>query len=343
MRVLITTLLSLLVLAAPAGAQDVARLDRPTPIDAHAGWLAWSTRGPDNRFYLTLRNPQGQVTLAPIASRATTFDVDLGPGPDGLVATYSRCRVEVQTPGSFLPADYDEGEDCDAYLLDIATGSERKLSGVSINNADETWPTVWRDKVAFVRSYDRKPDLPYIYVRPLAGGRSERQPGGTRQVCTRTGGRETCTDRRVSRPYALDLYGRRLGFGWTYAGRAEGLDTEIRLDTLRGGHTRVAFQGGGGLTGRALNWPSFEAGRMYFSKACFADTGGCINVPELLRHRYSTGDTDGADADKAILGHARDGGVTWLLLDSASGTGCRGDQEVPGGTCVLLATNPSFR
>ena len=55
----------------------------------------------------------------------------------------------------------------------------------------------------------------------------------------------SCTDERVSRPYALDLYGKRLAFGWTYAGRSEGLDTEIRLDTLGGGHARIAYQRGG--------------------------------------------------------------------------------------------------
>ncbi len=46
-----------LVLAAPAAAQDIARLDRPSPIAAHAGWLAWSARGADGLFHLTLRDP----------------------------------------------------------------------------------------------------------------------------------------------------------------------------------------------------------------------------------------------------------------------------------------------
>ena len=111
MRPLAISLLVLLALAAPttATAQDVARLDRPTPISAHAGWLAWSARGPDGLFHLTLRDPQGVVSTPAIAGRATSFDVDLGPGPDGLVATYSRCRSEVPSAGSYLPADYDEG------------------------------------------------------------------------------------------------------------------------------------------------------------------------------------------------------------------------------------------
>lgn len=344
MRLLALCLLVLLACAVPAAAQDIARLDRPSPIAAHAGWLAWSVRGADGRFVLTLRSPEGVVTRPPVAGRATSFDVDLGPGPGGgLVATYSRCRVEVGTAGSYLPPDYDEGRGCDAYLLEVGSGAERRLAGVSTATADETWPTVWRDEIAFARSYDRKPALPYIYARPLAGGRSERQPGGARKVCTRTGRRVTCTDERVSRPYALDLYGRRLAFGWAYAGRSEGLDTEIRLDTLGGGHARIAYQRGGGLTGRALGWPAFERGRVYFSEACYGDTSGCIRHPELQRYRITTRTTEGADADKAVLSHDRDGGVDWLLIDEAAGTDCRGDPEVPGGTCVLRGVGPAFR
>ena len=345
MRTLATSLLALLALAAPpAAAQDVVRLDRPTPITAHDGWLAWSARGADGLFHLTLRDPAGNVSTPPIAGRTTSFDADLGPGPGGgLVATYSRCREEVPSAGSFLPADPDEGRDCDAHLLEVASGAERRMAGVSTAGADETWPTVWRDTVAFVRSYDTKPTLPYIYARPLAGGRSERQPGGTRQVCTRTGRRRSCTDERVSRPYALELFGRRLAFGWAYAGRSEGLDTELRLDTLRGSHARIAYQRGGGLTGRALGWPSFESGRVYFTTACYADTGGCIRTPEIQRYRITTRTTEGADAEKAILAHERDSGVDWLLIDEASGTDCQGDPAVPGGTCVLRGVRAAFR
>ncbi len=343
MRALAVTLLALLTLAAPAAAQDVARLDRPTPISAHGGWLAWSQRGADGLFALTLRDPQGVVTTAPIAGRTTPFDVDLGPGLDGLVAAYSRCREEVASPGAYLPADLDEGNGCDVYRLEIASGTELRVNGVSTRSADETWPTVWRDRIAFVRSYDNKPTLPYIYARPLAGGASERLPGGTRNVCSGSGRRVTCTDERVSRPYALDLYGKRLAFGWTYAGRSEGLDTEIRLDTIGGGHTRIAYQAGGGLTGRALGWPSFESGRVYFSSACYADTGGCVGRPELLRYRISTATTQGAQAEKAILAHERESGTDWLLLDQASGTDCQGDPAAPGGTCLLTGIHRTYR
>jgi hypothetical protein len=342
MRPLLLSLFAALVFAAPAAAEDIARLDRPTPLAAYSGWLAWSARGSDGLFHLKLRTPRGIVTTPPIAGRKTSFDVDLGPGPKGMVATYSRCRSEVPSPGSFLPADYDEGKGCDAYMLDVAAGTERKIGGVSTPSADETWPTVWRGTIAFVRSYDNKPTLPYLYTRPLAGGSSVRQPGGQRQLCTTSGGRQTCTDERVSRPYALELWGRRLAFGWAWAGDREGLNTEIRLDTIGDGHTRVAFQRGGGLTGRAFGWPAFENGRLYYSDACFADQSGCVGTPELLRYGLTSREIDGADADKAILAHERDGGLTWLLVDEAQGTDCQGDPAVPGGTCVLRSVRPAF-
>ena len=166
MRLIPALCLSLLVLAAPATAQDLARVDRPTPIDAHDGWLAWSVRADDGRYRLTLRDPAGTVSTPPVASKATTFDVDLGPGPDGLVATYSRCTREVGTPGGFLPADYDEGSGCDAFVLDVSTGVERRLEGVSTSTADETWPTIWF--TGYLRApmwWKAASDLPWVWPK----------------------------------------------------------------------------------------------------------------------------------------------------------------------------------
>ena len=329
--------------AEPAAAQfptPRATLDRPTPIAAHGDWLAWS-RYDGDAYRLVLDAPGVRpIADAPVAARSVPFDVDLGPGPDGgIVASYSRCAEEADAVGGALPIDYDEGEGCDVHVLDLATGQERKLAGASTDQADETWPSIWRDEVAFVRSYDRKPDLPYLYTRPLAGGTSRRQPGGTRQVCS--DGR--CTDRSVSRPYALELHGRRLAFGWTYAGGFEGLETEIRLDTTTSSERRrIADQAGGGLTSRNLAWPAFHQGRVFFSRACFGDTSGCVNQAELRRYRISTRATDGADADKAILAHDRDESTTFLLVDRSRVGDCRGDPAVPGGTCELRASLPSF-
>ena len=39
---------------------------------------------------------------------------------------------------------------------------------------------------------------------------------------------------------------------------------------------------------------------------------------------------------------SRDGGTTWLLVDTQPGTDCVGDPAVRGGTCVLRDVQPAF-
>lgn len=321
-----------------AVAQEPERTSRPTPVAAFGDVRVWSEVAGPRRFALTARVGAAAPERLRTAERSVPFDVDLGPDAEGrTVAVYSRCAREAEGSGSFLPHDYDQGAGCDLWRYDLATGTERRIAGASTAAADETWPTIWRDTVAFVRSYDAKPDLPYLYTR-RAGERSVRQPGGPRQVCA--GG--SCTDRRVARPYALELAGTRLAFGWAYAGFSEGLDTEIRLDTIGGGNRVVTHQDGGGLTGRALGWPAIEAGRVFFTRACYADASGCVGRAELGRHRISTGTTDAARGPRAVVAHERAGGRTLALVDTASGTDCLGDPPVPGGTCELRSLEPMF-
>jgi hypothetical protein len=328
--------------ASPAVAQDdgvVVRLDRETPIAAHRGVLAWSERdGRSEGFRLVIRR-DGVTTPAPVAPRSMPFDVDLGPtASGGIGAVYSRCTREVGSGGG---ADvlYGRGRGCDVFLLDLDSGGERRIAGASARGSNEFWPTLWRERIAFARTYDRKPDFPYLYARRVeGGGRSVRLPGGARGECA--DGR--CSPQTLSRPAALDLYGRRLGFTWKYAGFAEGLDTEIRMDTIDGGHVRVAHQDGGGLTSAQLGWPAFEAGRLYFDQECSGDLSGCNGRARLSRYRISTSELDRVRAPAAVIAHDRDRGTHLLLVDTASGTVCRGDPDVPGGTCELRAVRPAF-
>ncbi len=90
-------------------------------------------------------------------------------------------------------------------------------------------------------------------------------PGGARSTCAR------CNPLPGSKATQLDLYGTRLGFTWTYLAGGEGLDSEIRLDTIGAGHRRVAHQNGGGLTQVQLGWPAFDSGSLYYSISCFGD------------------------------------------------------------------------
>jgi hypothetical protein len=337
MRYVLAALLASLVVCAPAGAQSVATLDRSTPIAAYGGRLLWSSFDAATQSYGLVTRASGVTTAVPVARRSVPFDADLGPAPGGgVVAVYSRCATEVTPSGSFGPSLYGKGRGCDLYLFDFASGRETRLASASAPDASEFWPTIWKGTLGFARTYDDKRDYPYLYTRPLTGSaRSTRQPGGPRSGCAK------CDD-RLSRPIALDLYGRRLAFAWQYVGTGEGLDTDIRMDTIGGGHVRVAHQGGGGLTQVEPGWPAFQSGRLYWSIGCFGDPGGCPGRFGLRRYQIFTGAIERAAGPASVLSHDRGQGTTWLLEDAQPGTVCMGDPEVPGGTCTLNGSQPAF-
>jgi opacity protein-like surface antigen len=354
MKRLVTACLALaaaLVPAAAAHAQavppgSIATLDRPTPVAAFGGVLVWSARDPATGAWALVSRAGGVTRPLPVAQRRVPFDADLGPGPDGaVVAVYSRCDREPPLGSGFAPTLYNRGRGCDLFLFDFATSTERRLANASAPDASEFFPTIWRGTLAFGRVYNDKPDLPYVYTRPVLGtAPSTRQPGGARNACRRDprSGRTSCSPATQSRPMSLELWGRRLAFAWTFSGFAEGLDTEIRMDTIGGGHTLVARQSGGGLTQVQLGWPAFENGRLYWSASCFGEPEGCPGRFGLRRMRITTREVERAPSLAAIVAHERAGGVTYLLTDAQPGADCLGDPAVPGGTCTLAAMAPGF-
>jgi hypothetical protein len=328
-RILALTGLLVAIAAPPAQADDL-RLDRGTPIAAYGGRLAWSAYDAATNSYMLTTRLDGVTSAVPVAPRPVPFDVDLGPRSNGSVAaTYSRCRVDAP------PAERARG--CDVYLYDFSTGRETRVIRASAPDANESWPSLWRDTLAFAREYDAKPGLGYLYTRSIASRRaSTRMPGGARSRC------EHCRELPASHAAQLDLYGRRLGFSWTYLDNGEGLDSEIRLDTIGAGHELVAHQDGGGLTQVQLGWPAFAAGELYWSISCFGDPGGCPGRYGLRRLRYVTGDLQRAPGPSDPISHERDGAQTYLLTDSQQGSDCRGDPPIPGGTCTLASASPGF-
>ncbi|MGZ6707483.1 MAG: hypothetical protein ACXVFN_11135 [Solirubrobacteraceae bacterium] len=326
MRRLIGLTLALAALgAAPAPAAQEAKLDRFSPIAAYGGRLAWSAYDTATKRYALVTKAGGVTTRVPVATRPVPFDVDLGPGPAGsVVAAYTRCTVDAP------PAERARG--CDVYLFDFATGRERRVAVASAPDANESWPSVWRSEIAFARDYDAKPGLGYLYTRSLSGDKpSTRMPGGPRSAC------DGCNPLPGSKATQLDLYGKRLGFTWTYIAHGEGLDSEIRLDTIGGGHQRVAHQNGGGLTQVQLGWPAFDAGSLYYAISCFGDPQGCPGRYGLRRYRYSNGELTASPGPQDPLSHERAGGLTYLLTDDQDGSGCMGDPAVPGGTCTITS------
>lgn len=212
-------------------------------IDAYGGVTVGTEReqapGEQTRYFLTAYR-DGQRTRLPIAPRGVPFDVDLGPSGDGgIVAAYSRCDREPSdsaTPSRVftLPQPrHTLGRGCDLYRFDFATGREAKIPGASTDRASEVLPSIWKDRVAFTRvfgqRFDDRGSYPYLYTRPLTGGASKREPGGSRGTNGLPG------------PTSLDLYGGRLSFVWNYStGEARSGDvagvSEVRLNTVGGGH-----------------------------------------------------------------------------------------------------------
>ena len=340
------------MLAAPAVAQaqavppaQIATLDRPTPIAAFGGRLVWSVLDRASGTFSLVTRVGGVTQPVPVPPRRVPFDIDLGPGAHGAtVGVYSRCEREPPLGSGFAPTLYNRGRGCDLFLFDFATGAERRLTSASAPNASEFFPTIWRNTLAFGRTYDSKPDLPYIYTRPVNGSAtSTRQPGGARNACRRAAnGRTSCSPATVSRPMSLELWGRRLAFAWTFSGLNEGLDTEVRLDTIGGGHTVIAHQNGGGLTQVQLGWPAFANGRIYWSASCFGDPSGCPGRFGLRRMRISTRQIERAESAAATIAYEQDGPTSYALTDALPGTDCLGDPPVPGGTCMLEAFAPTF-
>ncbi|MBW3665932.1 MAG: PQQ-dependent sugar dehydrogenase, partial [Actinobacteria bacterium] len=248
----------------PPPGPPLTQPQRVTEVDAFGGWAAWSAFVEGAGYRLVLRGPDGAPAAAPIPPRAVPFDVDLGPSEeDGVVAAYSRCSQEPDAYGTGGVLLRTTGRGCDIFRLDLATGQENRLEGASTNESSEFLPSIWRDKVAFARVFEsragRRGDLPYLYVRPLAGGRSERQPGGSRG------------DDGLPGPTGLDLYGRRMSFTWEWRD-GDRLRSELRLDTLGGDHALIERLGSREAPANLLT-PTGNRGRIYAGTHRLRDDG----------------------------------------------------------------------
>ncbi|HEV2769220.1 MAG TPA: PQQ-dependent sugar dehydrogenase [Solirubrobacteraceae bacterium] len=267
-------------------------------LDAFGGVLAWSAFDPAVKAWrLIVQRGGGTPQPAAIAPRPVPFDLDLGPGEDGgVVAVYSRCARESLEDGGGGAIEYARGRGCDVFRLDLAPGGEeRRLARASTKEASEFLPSIWKDSVAFARVYERRGgrrgDLPYLYVRSLDGGRSERQPAGGRGQDGLPG------------PTGLDLYGRRLAFTWEWRER-DRLRSELRLDTVGGDHRLIDRIGSRSAPANLFS-PVAERGRVY---AGSRRVRGTQSTDRVLRHRIST-------RDNALAALALDGGLVALALD----------------------------
>jgi hypothetical protein len=306
----------------------IVTVDRPTQVSAYGSGVLFSKRDPaSGRFRLWYTETGRPPAPLGVPDRAVPFDADLGPGAHGhFLAVYSRCRTEPRWDpvDEDAPPDYTRGRGCDLYELDLTTGAERRLPASS-TTADEVYPAVWKDGLAFARRYSSGRIT--LYHRKGAA-RSRRMPGGPAS----------------GRPNALDLYGRRLAFGWTYPGRFDGPASDLRMDDVVTARARLIDRhGGGGLTTILRTAPAFEGGKLYYALLCRGDESGCPHRSGLIRVRYSTGERARANIGRHDLWQARGEGVTYVLRDDGGNRSCH--STAPGGppeTCSILGTVPEY-
>src|SRR4051794_28252138 len=326
----------------------ITPLTDPTPIAGYGSHLVFSRATAGGRYELVQRTGSGPVTrVAGVPSRAVPFDVDLGPTSGGRVfAVYSRCATEPK-PNTGTPplTEYQTGKGCDIYKADIAGGGETRFTAVNSTDGTEFWPTYWKGDLGFARTYDNKPGYPYLYVKKVASSQpSLRMPGGQRNECgPQPGGKTVCSDDKLSVPLELELYGTRLAFAWRFQGLHEGPTYDLRLDTVGDGHRLMDSVASGGLTLIPIGWPSFEGGRLFWARGCFADPGGCPHRERLVKSTY-TGDIVElqAQAPRPLLSHERSDLMTIVQTDTSGVADCKGDPPVAAGTCSIVWSRPDF-
>jgi hypothetical protein len=210
--------------------QQIAHVARPTmmsmspqmsieqsPGRVPGNWQAWSSYEPSGRDYrLMLRGPTGAAKAAPVRTRAVPFDVELGPrAGGGLIAVYSRCRVEPRLdPRDMLPLPAT-GRGCRLYRYDIGSPGEHAIPG----SGSRFLPSVWYGELAFAKL---QPDgTSAVYVGSLNGHLAPR-----RLSAGPAGGSAGFG------PRAVALRQGRVAFVWEYRTRS-GLRSELRLDEPR--------------------------------------------------------------------------------------------------------------
>lgn len=305
--------------SAPAAADvNLARVFRPTTVNAYSGRVVWSRYNPstDNWSLMTLSG--GLVSAVGVPPNDFPFDIDLGPNGKGdIVGVYSRCSGPPDLVGTgvggVLPR-WSTARGCDVYAHDFTDRSanrrfgQTRVEAVSSAHASEFLPTLWRDRIAFARVYSRSPSLPRIYAAFLDRPRRPvRLPGGP------------ASDFRRATPTGMDLVGHRLAFGWSYARRGDGFD-EVRLDTVGGKHMLVqrSVQGHGAVSALELTAPAIWGGSVLYAVVGVGEAQG---NSVFRRYEIATRTFGEAPAPASVFATAFDAGNAYYIHPTGSCTG----------------------
>jgi hypothetical protein len=345
MPLVLTALALALFIAGPAAAEGrmVAEVVTPTRagertafpvIDAYAGRVVWSSYDAAVDVWRLMEHSQGVTRPVPVAPRDTPFDVDLGPdGHGGTLAVYSRCRryIRFDSPTPLLGSS---PHGCDLYAYSFRTGRESPVAGAN-SPADETWPAVWRSRVAFVRAYRSRREQ-HVYWRARdAGGPSRRLRRPSPVVTVRMGRPLGTTVQRVRLPFivdGLDMRGRSVAYAWRRVDDDETVSSVYVATT--GGALRPAARGatsGGGaaVSSRSLWYPSLTAGGLHW---LFVNRGEPDDFRAFLR-RSGGGLRRSAPSRAVAFAHDR----TRAYWIDAGPRAVNESENQPGGRFPLLA------
>jgi hypothetical protein len=280
-------------LAAPAAADDrvVATVAKPTGIDAYRGRAVWSAWDPTRQAYRLTAFIRGRVETLPVKPSKVPFDVDLGPGPHGLLhAVFSRCK---RPPLSTWALDGRRG--CDLYAAHLGA-PQFKLRHVN-SAADEYWPTIWNGQIAFTRTYRPRGGNTrrFVYRRALDGGGS---PHRLRRGSTKEGD---------AVPEQLDMRGGSVTFVWRHE-----FGAELRLASGHAGRLLVRVPGSGAAAEQLeAQGPSLRGGAVYWAltglEAPVSSELRRVDVANRRQERATT------PVDDATAGFAQDGATSWYV------------------------------
>jgi hypothetical protein len=280
-------LMAMTALTTPASAQEldarISTVTRATPVSAYGHTVAWSERDPTTGQYqlMVLRGSRwGKVD---VPQRTIPFDVDVGPGPEGVAVAYSRCAFEPPerfVDGLSVLPDYTRGRTCRMYRYNVRAGRELLLGG----SREGVLPTIYRSRVAYV----------------LPGTRR------MREVVTLTGGFLRARGRGPRGTHATSL----------------DLTSERRLASVWEGEAGSLLRMDGRLVARVtaparLLGMGFDNGTLFFRSTCLGDPARCPESYWAYRPRSRTRSSAAESVDVVTAAHG--GGKTYALLGSDGG------------------------
>ena len=258
MKLFPVTSVVVVLLAATATAsadQQLAQEQRSFIAAAHGEVIVWSSYDSGSNGYKLMTLSNGVPTPLPVAPRPDAFDVSLGAGEGpNPVAVYSRCTGKT-------PPLYTEGglvhssSGCDIYRYDFATRSERKVTSVSSSRFSETQPSIWGNRIAFVRELrptGRQSVRNAVYVGRTQGARrARRQP--------------TPRSPRGGQVEGVNLTGRGLFFVWRRT-RLDPISDAILTRVVGRRAVELDRIGSGGAAYGQLLRPSLDGPRVYYGR-----------------------------------------------------------------------------